>query len=125
CVGCGSCIDACPYGARYFNPLVKAGGDSSENAIGKCTFCQHRVEKGVLPACVNTCPGKARIFGDLNDPTSEVSKLVKKFKLSKNSVLLPEENTLPQVYYIDTKGVLTIYKFNKATKQAEFMDQIA
>ena len=128
CIGCGKCIDACPYGARYFNPLIQAGGDKTKHGIGKCTFCTHRVDQGVMPSCVNTCPGKARIFGDLNDPKSEVSKLVQSFKLVKNrlkTTLLPREGTIPQVYYIDPNGVLSVYRINEKTKEAEFVDKIA
>jgi tetrathionate reductase subunit B len=127
CIGCGKCVDACPYGARYLNPFVKAGGDPTKNGVGKCDFCKERIDHGVVPACVNTCEGQARIFGDLNDPNSEVSKLVKKYQLEKNSAkttMLPKENTLPKVFYIDPEGVLSIYQIDKETKQAEFVDQM-
>jgi len=90
CIGCKYCIQACPYGARFINP--KTG------SADKCDFCLHRVREGLAPACVNTCQGRARIFGDLNDPTSEVSRV-----LSTNSVtvLRPEMGTEPMVFYID------------------------
>lgn len=68
CIGCGSCVAACPYGARYIN--------SSKGVADKCDFCAARVERGLEPACVNTCPGKAKIFGDLEDPNSAVFNLV-------------------------------------------------
>jgi tetrathionate reductase subunit B len=110
CVGCGKCIEACPYGARTFDKRLIAGKDASKNGIAKCSFCQHRVDQGVEPACVNICPPNARIFGDLNDPGSEVSKLVKDFGLENKrneTTLLPAENTVPMLYYIDPKGSLT------------------
>ncbi|MET1101095.1 MAG: 4Fe-4S dicluster domain-containing protein [Pyrodictiaceae archaeon] len=89
CIGCKYCMSACPYGARYVN-----GGLS---AVDKCTFCAHRVDKGLKPACVEACPVGARIFGDLKDPNSEVSKLVKSGKAVKIKALPDIE---PHVYYI-------------------------
>lgn len=90
CIGCKYCIQACPYGMRFINP--KTG------TADKCDFCLHRVEKGLVPSCVNTCQGRARIFGDLNDPESEVSKMVAS---NSTTVLRPEMGTEPMVYYID------------------------
>jgi len=128
CIGCYKCIDACPYGVRSIDPRVKLTRPDREKdlGVGKCTFCQHRVDKGLVPACVNTCQGRARIFGDLNDPNSEVSKLVKEFKLLENretTTLLPEERTMPHVFYIDPHRVLARYKIGKKTKEKEFKDQ--
>ncbi|OCC14913.1 Molybdopterin oxydoreductase, iron-sulfur subunit B [Dissulfuribacter thermophilus] len=71
CLGCGSCVDACPYGARYLNETL------DDPKADKCTFCFERIALGEKPACVKTCIADARIFGDLSDPNSEVSKLVK------------------------------------------------
>lgn len=65
--------------------------------VEKCVFCEHRVTKGKLPYCVDACPAGARIFGDLDDPGSEVSMLVKKYG---GTVLKPEAKTAPNVYYI-------------------------
>lgn len=130
CTGCGKCIAACPYGARNFDKLLVSGKDSTKNGIAKCTFCQHRIDNGVVPACVNICPGRARIFGDLNDPQSEVSKLTAEFKLLENrdkTTLLPAENTVPMLFYIDPQGVLS--KMPEAKKKYEkneaWLDQIA
>ncbi len=89
CVGCGYCVQACPYDARFINPRTQTAD--------KCTFCMHRVEAGLLPACVETCVGGARIFGDLDDPTSAVAQAV---KANPVKVLRPEMNTAPHVFYI-------------------------
>jgi tetrathionate reductase subunit B len=109
CVGCGKCIEACPYGARNWDKSLLSGKDKTKNAITKCTLCQHRIDQGVVPACVNICPGKARHFGDLNDPGSQVSKLAKEFGLvgkRNETTLLPGENTAPMCFYIDYQGEL-------------------
>jgi complex iron-sulfur molybdoenzyme family reductase subunit beta len=90
CEGAGDCIDACPYKRIFFNKNM----DNAE----KCIFCFPRLEKGEPPACVITCPGKARFFGKLNDKESPVYKLVKKYKVA--VPLLSEFNTKPKVFYI-------------------------
>ena len=99
CLGCHACVNACPYKARYVDPLLKAGVIPSNNAIGKCTFCVHRVENGVEPSCVNTCPGNARVFGDLDDPGSEISKLIADNEGS-IKVIHTDYGTSPNVFYI-------------------------
>lgn len=70
-----------------------------KGVVEKCIFCEHRVKNGQLPSCVEACPASARIFGNLKDENSEVSKLLKKHKYF---VLKPEEGTKPNVYYIRT-----------------------
>lgn len=90
CIGCGNCVTACPYGARYRNPATRTAD--------KCDFCSSRLAQGLEPACVVTCPTKARVFGDLNDPNSEVSKLVKAGGMV--TVRAQQVNTMPQVYYV-------------------------
>lgn len=127
CIGCYKCIDACPYGVRSIDPFVKLTRADREKdlGVGKCTFCDHRVDKGIVPSCVNTCQGSARIFGDMNDSSSEVAKLIKEFKLDKNrktSTLLPDEKTMPNVFYIDPNKILARYKIDKKTKEKEFRD---
>lgn len=91
CVGCAYCVQACPYDARFINHHT--------GKADKCTFCSHRVEAGLLPACVETCVGGARIFGDLNNPESEISRRLSEAG-SKTSVLKPEAGTKPRVFYI-------------------------
>lgn len=77
CIGCEECVYACPYGARYMNPdLVDDVSDMGK--ADKCTFCAPLLEQGMQPACVQTCITDARIFGDLDDPESEVSKYIAK-----------------------------------------------
>lgn len=90
CMGCDYCVTACPYDARYVWEDKKAD---------KCDFCLHLLEQDSLPACVRACMGKARYIGDINDPNSEVSKLLAKNK-DRIKVRKPEFNTKPSVYYI-------------------------
>ena len=89
CIGCKYCIQACPYDARFLNPVT--------GFADKCDFCIHRVSKGLDPACVNSCVGGARIFGDISDPDSEISRLM---ATNPVTVLRPGKGTEPNVYYI-------------------------
>jgi Fe-S-cluster-containing dehydrogenase component len=93
CIGCRYCIQACPYGARYLDPRTKTAD--------KCTFCYHRVVRGLLPACVEVCPTQARIFGDLK---SRASRLVRFQRMNRIHVLKPALNTEPKVYYAQLDG---------------------
>jgi tetrathionate reductase subunit B len=127
CIGCGKCIDACPYGVRSFNPFVKAGKAPDKQAADKCDMCKERVANGIDPACVNTCQGRARIFGDLNDPNSEVAQLVAEHGLDKNpdKVLLHDEGTDPHVFYIDPDNMLgEVYKKREKGKLDHYVDLI-
>jgi tetrathionate reductase subunit B len=89
CIGCGNCVTACPYGARYRDP--------ERRIADKCDFCRHRLERGLEPACVVTCPTRARVFGNLSDPQSAVSLLVSKGKLVR--IIGPHSDTQPNIYY--------------------------
>ncbi len=107
CIGCRMCMAACPYNARVFNweePVRDPGfnyGDKDvpvrpKGVVEKCTMCKERTDKGEDPMCVYCCPTRARTFGDLDDPNSEVSKLL----VSKDArVLLEDRGTRPQVFY--------------------------
>jgi Fe-S-cluster-containing dehydrogenase component len=133
CIGCGYCLIACPYDVNYIHrktllkpsireaygdePIYRIPEGDNRRGFGipprgvaeKCTFCVHRIDKGVRkgltpgvdmeasPACVEACPARALAFGDLDDPRSEVSRLVagrKGFRLRE------ELGTKPQVYYL-------------------------
>ncbi|HYF79701.1 MAG TPA: 4Fe-4S dicluster domain-containing protein [Symbiobacteriaceae bacterium] len=89
CIGCRYCIAACPYDARYINPET--------GTADKCTFCLHRVEAGLEPACVSTCISHSRYFGDLNDPESVVSQLL---RTNDFQVMRSDLGTAPSVFYI-------------------------
>jgi len=89
CIGCKYCVWACPYEVPQFNPL--------DGTVEKCTFCAHRVDQGEEPFCVHVCVYGARVFGDINDPHSEVSKLIAR---KHGRVLLPEQGVEPAVYYL-------------------------
>lgn len=91
CVGCAYCVQACPYDARFINERTQTAD--------KCTFCAHRLEAGLLPACVESCVGGARIIGDLNNPDSQISKMVAEHR-DELMVLQPEKNTRPHVFYL-------------------------
>jgi molybdopterin-containing oxidoreductase family iron-sulfur binding subunit len=109
CIGCRMCMAACPYtGVRSFNweepkyPMDFAVGDAGvpphqKHTVEKCTFCSHRLTREETPACMDLCPARARHFGDLDDPASEVSKLIaaRAYKQVK-----PEEGTNPSVYFL-------------------------
>ena len=89
CVGCRYCILACPYDARFFR--------EAKGVVEKCDFCAQRVDRGELPACVETCPSKVRAFGDINDPESKVRVLLEKRRYRTKK---PEAGTGPQIYYL-------------------------
>lgn len=125
CIGCRMCMVACPYnGVRIFNwekPNYSwdfAMGDADapvhqKNVVEKCTFCSHRLAKGLEPACIASCPGRARYFGDLDDPESEISQLLQK---RSSKTLLPQVGTKPSVYYlVQAKGKYHAWKRKEPT----------
>lgn len=120
CIGCRYCIAACPYGVRVFNwgsavqdPEFTVGygkdyrhegrlvftPDRPRGVVEKCTFCVERIDKSEVPFCVDVCPTGARVFGDLDDPASEVTRLVE----NEGAVqLLADLGTEPNVFYVPT-----------------------
>ena len=128
CIGCKYCIAACPYDARsYVNPIkpyfdtgftpLETGPNMVAGTATKCTFCAPRIDAGVkagltpgtdrdaTPECVNSCPTGALVFGDLDDPTSEVSRIVHS---GNPQQLLPDLGTDPSVYFVPaTKATQT------------------
>ena len=128
CIGTRYCANACPYTVRFFNffnpgwpkPLhLQLNPDVSVREVGvmeKCTFCVQRIhavereakasgqpvaDGAVKPACVQSCPAKAMVFGDLNDPESEASRLSRS---SRGEKLLEDLGTLPKVTYLQRQS---------------------
>jgi molybdopterin-containing oxidoreductase family iron-sulfur binding subunit len=112
CIGCRACMLACPYNARQFNygaaPAYFAGKDYTAyevalqdkhrtGTVEKCDLCLDRLQQGLEPACVQTCPAAARFVGDLDDPNSQVSQLI---AARGGYQLHPELGTDPSVYYL-------------------------
>lgn len=110
CIGCRACIVACPYQVRfipedskgyYAEGLTPFEAQSHQKwqprTVQKCTFCVHRLEEGLDPACVQTCPTRALVYGDLNDPESEISRLIRQRNHFQPRA---ECGTDPSVYYL-------------------------
>ena len=89
CMGCGYCIQACPYGCRFLNHEL--------GVADKCTLCYHRLTRGLQTACVQACPVGARLCGDLRDEDSEIRK---KLRDRRYGLLKPDLGTRPKCYYI-------------------------
>jgi Fe-S-cluster-containing dehydrogenase component len=106
CIGCRYCVAACPYGSRSFNwrdprPHIKEITEDfptrTRGVVEKCTFCEERLALGQLPACVEACKERALVFGDLEDPDSEVREILgREFAIRRK----PELGTRPEVYYL-------------------------
>lgn len=109
CLGCKACIAACPYDARTFveeerfyfpDTPIPHGVDELKGAVGvvqKCTFCERRLERGDVPACVEVCPTSCRVFGSVEDANSELGRLLGAGGCFR---LLEHKGTNPSVYYI-------------------------
>lgn len=99
CVGCGACVELCPYKVRFLNPAKRTVSEDAvdDHPADKCTLCVHRLDAGLVPACVNTCQANARMVGDLDDPNSTISRVIKS---SNAQVLLPSRGTKPNCSYI-------------------------
>jgi len=115
CIGCSTCAVACPYdqrtqmeaesfvkglfGTGEITPFEEQGyGRYTPGTVTKCDFCSQRVDAGLDPACVVTCPTNARIFGDLDDPNSAPSKMIRE---RDGRPPMPEKNTKPKVFYVN------------------------
>lgn len=112
CIGCDSCIHACPYQSErpvrthvpddfsYYLDVVVGEADAPQhkaNTVEKCTFCHNLIDRGEQPACMQLCPGRARFYGDVDDPDSDVSKAIE----GREYELLDEEaGTKPAIYYL-------------------------
>ena len=114
CINCGSCVKACPYGARVVNKTrtnyfgveqqapYEAYGEQRVNVVEKCDFCYDRTQQGLPTACVLNCPGGARYFGDLEDPESDVSKRIAwgdTYQIDDTSFYYVPVNGMPETAY--------------------------
>ncbi len=106
CIGCRYCMAACPYGSRSFNwadprPYIAQQNPDfptrTKGVVEKCNFCDERLAKGELPACVEACPQRALLFGDLGDVNSQVRRLLKSNYAIRRK---PELGTQPEIFYI-------------------------
>lgn len=92
CIGCKACVASCPYDARYVHP---------QGYVDKCTFCDHRVKDGDSPACVDVCPTSCLTFGDVDDPDSELTQILKRRDYKH---LKEEVGTSPNLYFLTARN---------------------
>lgn len=108
CIGCGTCITSCPYDVRtllesepeYVVDFALGDWDAPKhvaNTVEKCTFCTHRLDRGEVPACMELCPGRARYWGDIDDPNSDISMFLEGREYER---LLEDAGTEPNVFYV-------------------------
>jgi Fe-S-cluster-containing dehydrogenase component/formate-dependent nitrite reductase membrane component NrfD len=97
CIGCKSCLQACPYDALYIDP--------NSQTAAKCNFCAHRLDQGLQPSCVVVCPEQAIVAGDLDDPTSEISRLLDRHP---TQVRKPEKGTRPKLFYLEGEAAALV-----------------
>jgi len=89
CIGCGYCVQACPYGSRFINPHT--------HTADKCTWCYHRITKGMKPACIEVCPQGVRILGNMEDPDDPIHEILATKRVQ---LLQPQLLTRPRCYYV-------------------------
>lgn len=143
CKGTGACVSACPYGnivlhdfdrwylnedeayeSKFVKPRLK------RNVARKCTYCAHRVDEGLDPACVVACPTAARIFGDLDDPDSPVSTYItyERERGREPFRLLEAAGTKPAGMYLGTmskQSSASVHRSHKRTEDEQFDEQLA
>jgi len=106
CIGCKSCMQACPYDALYIDP--------DTHTAAKCNYCAHRIDLGLEPACVNVCPEHAIISGDMENAESEIALLLAE---QETKVRKPEAGTQPNLFYIDAEDVSLIATATEPSSQ--------
>lgn len=114
CIGCKSCMQACPYDALYIDP--------NTNTAAKCNYCAHRIDGGYEPACVIVCPVEAIVSGDLDDPNSKIATLVDNESVT---VRKPEKGTKPQLYYVNGSSEMLVPAATDRKDSYAWSEQIA
>jgi len=112
CIGCKSCMQACPYDALYIDP--------DKGTAAKCNYCAHRVENSFEPACVIVCPTESIISGDLDDPESKISQIVSS---ESTTVRKPESGAKPNVFYVETSEEMLRPDATEVTGYGMWTDQ--